>query len=141
MLRDDAATYTYTPPPKDGVPQPAVTVKVKDVVKVRPEAPAVTDFSDNTQWSAFTKEVLVADNDWEHFKEWAKEHYGQQYLDLIDVFARNKTWDPKAKGRILFSNNPSKTIVFTQSSLSSVNNIEALATPIGPEISRILGEL
>ena len=141
MLTDATATYAYTPPPQNGVAQQAVTVVVKDVVKVRTKAPKVTNFADDNQWSAFIKEVLVADNNWEHFKEWAKEHYAQRYLDLYDVFARNQTWDPKAKGRILFSDNPSKTIVFTQSSLSSVNNIEALAAPIGPEISRILGEL
>lgn len=140
MLRDDAATYTYTPPPIDGVPQPAVTVKVKDVFKVRVNAPQVTDFTDDTQWSAFTKEIFVANNDFEPVEKWVMEHYGQNYADLDNLF-NNITWNPKAKGRILFSDNPSKTVSIVGPNVVAEKNIEALAIPVGPEISRILGEL
>lgn len=140
MLRDDAATYTYTPPPIDGVPQPAVTVKVKDVFKVRVNAPQVTDFTDDTQWSAFTKEVFVANDSWEPAIKWLMEHYGQNYADLDNLF-NNITWNPKAKGRILFSDNPSKTVSIVGPNVVAEKNIEALAIPVGPEISRILGEL
>ena len=115
--------------------------KIKEFFKVRPEA-KVTDFKSDAQWKYFVRNIFVDDRRRAYAKEWAVEHLGQPFKDFYDMFAHNRIWNPDAKGRILFSDQPAKTISFSKSKdLTADNNIETLTTQHSTEISRILGEL
>ena len=116
-------------------------MKIKDFFKVRPEA-KVTDFKSDAQWKYFVRNIFVDDRRRAYAKEWAAEHLGQPFKDFYDMFAHNRIWNPDAKGRILFSDQPAKTISFSKSKdLTADNNIETLTTQHSTEISRVLGEL
>lgn len=141
MVTNDAATFNYTPPAIPGQPVPApVTLKIKEVFKILNKV-TVTDFSDDNQWSLFVRNVIVDDSPGKYVDDWWREHVSHWKDDLYDTVTRKKTWNPKEKGRILFSDSPTKTMSFTQSGLDSTINTEALTKQFGPEISRILGDL
>ena len=115
--------------------------KIKEFFKVRPDA-KVTDFASDVQWKYFIRNIFVNDGPGHYVGHWLLDHLGQPFKDFYDMFAHNRIWNPDAKGRILFSDNPARTIAFTKKDeLTSSDNIETLSKQFSTEISRILGEL
>ena len=140
MMISDNATFKATI--NAGTPAAAQQdKKIKEFFKVRPDA-KVTDFASDVQWKYFIRNIFVNDSPGHYVGHWLLDHWGQPFKDFYDMFAHNRIWNPDAKGRILFSDNPARTISFTKKDeLTSSDNIETLSKQFSTEISRILGEL
>jgi hypothetical protein len=141
MMTSDTATFKATINTGSPAAVQQQDKKIKEFFKVRPDA-KVTDFASDVQWKYFIRNIFVNDGPGHYVGNWLLDHWGQPFKDFYDMFAHNRIWSPDAKGRILFSDNPARTIAFTKKDeLTSSDNIETLSKQFSTEISRILGEL
>ena len=113
--------------------------EVKQVFKVKDLTEP--DYANDKSWKSFVDNVFTDNSTGTKVKNWFYEHYGKNFVEMAEVFTKNKLWGPDVKGRILMSDNPAKTMYFSRNSMFEANNVEAINDRYDVEIKRILGDV
>jgi hypothetical protein len=116
--------------------------EVKSLFKIKDNITEPTDYENDQTWTNFVGGIYINDITFiSKAKDWAIEHYVENFTDLRDVFTKNKLWDSKVKGQILFSDNPTKTVAFARKGMNEQSNMENISSRFEAEIKRMLGDV
>lgn len=104
------------------------------------------DYNQPDQWEKFTSTIYTDDSLKSQIKQWAEKRYLDPFTslgnDISMIFGGSKNvWKPTSPGRILFSDNPSKTVSFSRNGINEASNVDDITDRFDVELQGILAQI
>lgn len=123
---------------------------VTNIFKQKNPAAVQPNFNDADAWKKYVSGLYTDDSIGTAVKNWAEKRYLDPLKSLLtDVTTAGEiikgegpsTWKSTSPGRILFSDNPSKTVSFARNGINEANNVESITDRFDTELQRLLGQI